>query len=80
MCGISGLFLCFLGFACHFLNFDLKVGVSLAHLLPFPSQPPLPRSTTDKGVFCKVGCLVSNGGRNCCGNEFFLPALVLSGI
>ena len=35
------------------------------------------RSTTDKGVFCKVCYLVSSGGRYCCGNGFFLCFVVL---
>ena len=34
--------------------FDVKVGRALAHCLSLPLGP-----TTDKGVFCEVGCLVS---------------------
>ena len=35
--------------------------------------PPLPLLDPPliKGVFCKVGCLGSSGGRNCCGYGFF---------
>ena len=47
--------------------FDLKV----RERLPIANPP----STTDEGVFCKVGCLVSSGGRNCCGYGFFFACL-----
>ena len=75
--------MCILGYDCHFY-FNLKMGGggggggTPAHCPP--SHPPPPGLSTDKQYFVKLAVSVSSGGRNCCDYEFFLPALVLSGI